>query len=129
MNKPIASVMASTVWTAGTEDTAEKVEALLNRRSLSAVPVVDETGRIFGIISAADIVRLHASKKNPRAVRAWELCTYKPLVADIKATTGDVARMMVEHRIHHVPVVEDGKLRGIVSALDFVRQYVLRAGP
>jgi len=37
---------------------------------------------------------------------------------------GDVARLMVEHRIHHVVVTEGGAIRGVVSALDFVKAFV-----
>lgn len=128
MNQPISRIMAKNVWTAAMEDTVEKVEELLNRRSLSAVPVVDEVGEIFGIISVADILHLHAAKKNPRAVRAWELCTYKPIAVSPATSIGEVARLMIKHKFHHVPVVENGKLCGIVSALDFVEQYVLKGG-
>lgn len=126
MNQPISSVMTKPVWTAAMEDTAEKVEELLTLRSLSAVPVVDENGQVFGIISAGDILHLHAARKNPRGVRAWELCTYKPVVVKPDTPVGEVARLMIAHRIHHVPVVADGKLCGIVSALDFVARYVLK---
>jgi len=55
MDEPISHLMTKSVWTVEMEDTAEKVEDLLNLRSLSAVPVVDENGAVFGIISAADM--------------------------------------------------------------------------
>jgi CBS domain-containing protein len=126
MNRPISHIMTKTVWTVALEDTAEKVEELLNRRLLSAVPVVDEKGGVFGIISAADILHLHAAKRNPKAVRAWELCTYKPIAVRPDTSVGEVAGLMVKNRIHHVPVTENGKLCGIVSALDFVEQFVLK---
>ena len=120
--------MAKTVWTAASEDTVEKVEELLTRRLLSAVPVVDEAGGVFGIISSADILHFHAAKRNPKAVRAWELCTYKPVSVPPDTSIGEVARLMIKHKIHHVPVTENGKLCGIVSALDFVEQFVLKGG-
>lgn len=120
--------MTKTVWTVAMADTAEKVEDLLNARSLSAVPVVDENGGIFGIISSADMLHLHVAKKNPKAVRAWELCTYRPMAVGPDTSIGEVARLMIEKKIHHVPVTQNGKLCGIVSALDFVEQFVLKGG-
>jgi CBS domain-containing protein len=120
--------MAKTVWTVALEDTAEKVENLLNRRSLSAVPVVDENGGVFGIISSGDMLHLHAAKKNPKAIRAWELCTYKPIAVRPDTSIGEVAKLMIKNKIHHVPVTENGKLCGIVSALDFVERFVLKGG-
>jgi CBS domain-containing protein len=128
MNEPVSHIMSKTMWTVTMEDTVEKAEELLNRRLLSAVPVVDENGGVFGIISSADILHLHAAKKNPKAIRAWELCTYKPVAVRPDTSIGEVARLMVEKRIHHVPVTENGKLCGIVSALDFVEQFVLKGG-
>lgn len=128
MDEPISRFMAKTVETAALEDTAEKVEDLLNRHSLSAVPVVDKNGGVFGIVSTADILHLHAAKKNPKAIRAWELCTYRPVAVRPDTSVGEVARMMIKHKIHHVPVTENGKLCGIVSALDFVKQFVLKGG-
>jgi CBS domain-containing protein len=126
MNEPISQFMVKTVWTAAMEDTAEQVEELLNGRSLSAVPVVDKNGGVFGIVSAAAILHLHAAKKNPKAIRAWELCTYRPVTVRPETSVAEVTRMMIEHRIHHVPVTENGKLRGIVSALDFVKWFALK---
>jgi CBS domain-containing protein len=125
MHEPISHVMSKTVWTAAMEETADKVEDLLSRHSLSAVPVVDEDGGIFGIFSAADMLHLHAAKKNPKTIRAWELCTYRPIAVRPETSVGEVARMMIKHKIHHVPVTENGKLCGIVSALDFVERFVL----
>jgi len=128
MDRPIVHIMAKTVWTVALEDTAEKVENLLNRRSLSAVPVVDENGGVFGIISSGDMLHLHAAKKNPKAIRAWELCTYKPIAVRPDTSIGEVAKLMIKNKIHHVPVTENGKLCGIVSALDFVERFVLKGG-
>jgi predicted transcriptional regulator len=128
MNEPISRIMTKTVWTAAMEDTAEKVEELLNRRSLSAVPIVDEKGGVFGIVSAADILHLHAAKRNPKTIRAWELCTYKPIAVSPETPVDEVARLMIQNKIHHVPVIERSKLCGIVSALDFVERFVLKDG-
>ena len=128
MDRPISHVMAKTVWTAAMEDTADKVEELLSRRSLSAVPVVDENRNVFGIVSTADIMHLHTAKKNPKSVRAWELCTYKPIVVHPDTSVAEVAKLMVEHKIHHILVSENWKLLGIVSALGFVERFLLKGG-
>jgi CBS domain-containing protein len=127
MNGPISHIMAKTVWTVAREDTAEKVEELLNHHLLSAVPVVEENGGVFGIISAADLLHLHAAKKHLKSVRAWELCSYKPVAVRPDTPIIEVAKLMVEKKIHHVLVTENGKLLGIVSALDFVEQIVLKS--
>jgi CBS domain-containing protein len=106
------------------EDLVQKVEEEMKLHHASSVPVVDEKGVIFGIISSPDIVHFHEAHKNPRAVRAWEMCTYKPIEVHPDATAEEVARLMVKNGIHHVVVTENGSLVGIVSSLDFVQDYL-----
>jgi CBS domain-containing protein len=129
MDRPISYMMSKSAWTVDSEDTVERVEELLNSHRLSSVPVVDSKDVIFGIISASDLAHFHAARKNPRAVRAWEICTYKPIEVAPTATVGEVARLMVENKIHHVVVCENRTVVGFVSSLDFVEQYVLKGAP
>ena len=129
MDRPISYMMTKSVWTADSQDTVERVEELFNSHRPSSVPVVDSKGVIFGIISASDLVHFHAARKNPKAVRAWEICTHKPIEVGPTATVGDVARLMVKNKIHHVVVSENRSVIGLVSALDFVEQYVLKGAP
>jgi CBS-domain-containing membrane protein len=128
MNRPISHMMAKTVLTAGTEDTIENVDTLLTSHRLSAVPIVDAKGAIFGIVSSLDLLHFNATRKNPKAVRAWELCTYKPIAVSPETPVAEVAKLMIKNKIHHILIIENGMLRGIVSALDFVEHYVLKGG-
>jgi signal-transduction protein with cAMP-binding, CBS, and nucleotidyltransferase domain len=126
MNRLISHMMTKSVWIANTEDTIEKVEDLLSSHRLSSVPVVDADGAIFGIISAPDLVLFHTQRKNPKAIRAWEICTYKPIEVGPSTSIGEVAVLMLKNKIHHVVVTENKKVQGFVSSLDFVEQYVLQ---
>ena len=116
--------MARKLRTAWTEDTIAKVEDDLSRLRLHAMPVVDADGKIFGILSAVDLAHFHAAKKNPNAVRAWELCTYKPLSVTPDTPADEVAKMMVARKIHHVLVTDGPKLLGIVSTFDFIKHFL-----
>jgi len=122
---PVARFMATRLCTVATDDTVEAVERTLENHRLSAVPVVDGKGALFGIISSADVVGFHAAKKNAKAVKAWELCTYRPHTVGREATACEVAQLMLRNRIHHVPVVENGTLVGIVSSFDFVEHFLM----
>jgi CBS domain-containing protein len=127
MDRPIAEMMTRTVWTALENDPVEKVEELMARHRLSSVPVVDARGEIFGILSSADLLRLREARGNPRATRAWELCTFRPVAASPATPAKEVARLMLKHKIHHVVVTEQGKVVGFVSALDFIERFLLNA--
>lgn len=122
MEKPVSLVMTRMVWTVDCEDTIDKVDAVLASHKISAVPVVDKQGALFGIISSRDLLQFFASRRNPRAVRAWELCTYKPITISHDTPVSEVAKIMLDRKIHHLLITEDGEFCGIVSAMDFVAQ-------
>jgi len=125
MDQPVSSLMSFPVWTVPADDTIEQVEAELRDHQLSFAPVVASPGNtVVGIISASDLLQFRTAGRDPKAVRAWEICSYKPLVVGPGTAVGEVARMMVARGIHHVVVSEDEHIRGVVSSLDFVRKFL-----
>jgi CBS domain-containing protein len=128
MDKPISAIMTKSVWCAHTADTIERVEELLRRHRLSCVPVVDSQNAVFGIIRASDLLHFHEGHKNPRLVQAWEMCTYKAVEVDPTTPATEVARLMLQHKVHHVVVSRNKLIKGFVSSLDFVEQFLLKHG-
>ena len=127
MNETIAALMTRQVRTIEMDDTVERVEAVLTEQALSWAPVIDPAGVVVGVISRADLLQFHAHARDPKAVCAWQLCTYKPVSVDESTPAGEVARTMVDRHIHHVVVTSGQRLVGVVSSLDFVRAYAERA--
>ena len=106
------------------EDSVEKVAEAMTVKFLSSVPVVNPEGEIFGVISLIDLERFRLTKQNPRSVRAWEICSFKPVLAEPGAELLEVAKRMLEHNVHHCVITENGSIMGIVSSMDFLREYV-----
>jgi len=123
MKRTVSSMMCRDVCVAGMDDTLAAVEKRLTDRHLSWVPVLEDSGAILGVISAADLLRFHAGGGDAEAVRAWQMCTYKPISVGADADLVDVARLMVDRSIHHVVVTEAGAVIGVLSSLDFVREF------
>jgi len=73
------------------------------------------------VISEWDLVRLRAMLPDLAAMRAWQLCTYRPISVQADAPAEAVAKLMVEHRIHHAAVIEHDQVVGVVSSLDLLR--------
>jgi CBS domain-containing protein len=121
MNKPISSLMSSPVWSVGMDDTVEAIESLMTRQHISWVPVVEPGGAPVGVITQSDLLQFHLRKQDPTAVPAWMICSYKPISVDADTGVDEVARLMLERRIHHVVITQAGGMVGVVSALDFVR--------
>ncbi|KIF83680.1 CBS domain-containing protein [Noviherbaspirillum autotrophicum] len=124
MNEPISSIMHTIVIPVSMDDTVEMVETLMKAKHISSAPVYDGDGAILGIVTATDLVKLHAVGKDPKAVKAWEICTYRPVEVTPATPITEVAELMIENKIHHVIVMENEAMQGIVSSLDFVRLFL-----
>lgn len=125
MDESISTMMEKSATTVDMDDKVEKVEAVLRTHNVSAVPVMDgATGITIGIISTRDLLRFHADKKDPATLRAWEICSYKPIEVSPSASVSEVAKLMVTRGIHHVVVTENQQIQGIVSSLDFVKRFI-----
>ncbi|HUP08883.1 MAG TPA: CBS domain-containing protein [Caldimonas sp.] len=120
---PISSLMSRDVVTVSLEDTVAEVEACFAEQQLGWAPVVDEHGTLMGVLSNADLVRFRAGGRDLSAVPAWQLSTYGPITVSPDTPARTVAQRMVETAIHHVVVTDEGRIVGVVSALDFVRAY------
>ena len=124
MSQPISSFMERQVWTVDMDDTVAEVEGLFARQGLSWAPVLESDRTIVGVISASDLLRFHAKGQDPTAVRAWQLCSYKPISVSPDTPVSEVARLMIERKIHHVVVTDSEGIVGVVSSLDFVRTFL-----
>ena len=123
-DQSIASLMRHEVHPVGADDTIASVEQQMLARGLSWAPVMDEDGATLGVLSSLDLVRFHADGKDAGKVRAWQICTYKPISVPPDASVAEVARLMVEAGIHHVVVQDGGGIKGVVSSMDFVRTFM-----
>jgi CBS domain-containing protein len=124
MRKQITSLIGESVITVELNDTAETVEKVLDSNQLSCVPVINDQGECFGVISAPDLVHFHNARKNPIAERAWEMCTHKTIEVSPDISVKEAAALMVKNSIHPLVVIEDGSIKGIVSSIDIIRGAV-----
>lgn len=131
METKVSTIMTPIVVSAEMQDTVEKVEHILYSNKLSAVPVIDSGGdppknECFGIINPAELALFHEMKRNPKAVRAWEICLHKPVEISPDLTVRDAAQIMVLQGIHHLVVTEHKSVKGFVSSLDLLKEFFLK---
>jgi CBS domain-containing protein len=101
-----------------------EIAATLAEKKIGAV-VVEEGGAIKGIISERDIVRAlakHGGEGLSRAARDW--MTAKVVTCKPDETINDVMQKMTTGRFRHLPVVENGRLAGIISIGDVVKRRI-----
>jgi CBS domain-containing protein len=110
------------VVTVTPETTVGTFVRLLAEHRIGAVPVVDTAGRVVGIASERDVVRglAHDPDLLGRAVSA--LMTSEVKICEMNDSVFEIMVLMTSGRFRHMPVVEAGRLVGIVSIGDVVKQ-------
>lgn len=126
----VARLMSADLKTVTRETLVEDAAAILLDNQIGSVVVVDEDGRLEGILTSTDFVRIVA-KSQPKAETTVEAyMTTDVITATAQDTVRDVADTMLEHAIHHVPVVDDaGGLIGIITSTDMAGYLSRRQSP
>ena len=136
--------MTKDVITVGPSTAVRDIATLLVRHRISAVPVVSEDGRVIGIVSQTDLG--HRSETETEKRRKWWLELFADantkardyikshgiVAQDVMtrfivsvskdAHLSEVAEILDTHRIRQVPVMQDGRLVGMISRADLVRK-------
>lgn len=113
------------VLTVRKETSIADVVRLLGERRIGAVVVSDDFHRVIGIVSERDIVRVLARSGPAGLEGAVEaIMTQKVVTCADQDTLHEVMERMTHGRFRHLPVVEDGRLAGIVSIGDVVKARI-----
>ena len=136
-------IMSSPVVTVTPDASVADVAALLLEKRISGVPVVDASGQIAGIISEGDLLRrveTNTQRHRPHwlevllgrsgdagsfikshASRVGDVMSHDVIASHPEASLRDIAELMERHGIKRVPIVDGGKLVGIVSRANLVQ--------
>ena len=91
----------------------------MHKHKIGAVLVTDAKGALAGIFTGRDLVRIIAAGKDPGATTLRSAMTGKPHTMPPGRTAIDALRVMRDGGFRHIPVVDEGKIVGIVSRGDF----------
>ncbi len=109
-------IMTSNVCTIRPEASAQEAAQLLSQKRISGLPVVNPDGKIIGIVTEADII----SKVNREGLLVADIMSHEVITVDEETSVSEIASLLTQRRIKRVPVVQKGKLVGIVSRADIV---------
>jgi CBS domain-containing protein len=116
------------VVTVTSGQTIESVVAVLTENRIGATPVLDDQGAMVGIVSERDVIRGMA-QQGAAVLRlsAEQLMTREVKTCSPSDAVVELMETMTNRRIRHLPVIENGSLRGIVSIGDVVKQRLAEA--
>lgn len=134
---PIGTLMSPQVACIRIDDSIHEALEEMVDLNFSAMPVVNHAGVCVGLLSRTDLADffLQLDRQAARAdfvrgldmddgyaIRVRELMTHDPLTISADESVVEAARLMAQHRIHHLPVVDrEGLVVGFVSSLDIAR--------
>ena len=120
----IANLLSRACITVQHDHTLRQVAGILSGNNIGAVPVLDDTGHLAGIISERDLVRTMTEKITLDTGTAADLMTRQLVTASSDISSSELITLMTQHKIRHIPIVDGQKLRGIVSIGDVVKRLL-----
>lgn len=142
-------IMRTKVLTARPDMTVRELAQLLTENHISGVPVVDDAGRLVGVVSQTDLVRhelepAEASSGGPPAfhrdpeaglprgfhslvpdyTRVSDVMTPAAITGEEETPVRDLAKLMQKNHIHRVVITREGQVRGIVTSMDLLGALV-----
>lgn len=116
----VKNIMTERVVSIGPEATIDEAVSLLLDHQVSGLPVVDEARRLLGVISEIDIIDL-VYKADPETSRVRDHMTANVRTLESDASLDDAASIFCTQAIRRIPIVEKGRLVGVLSRRDLIR--------
>lgn len=115
----VGDIMATDVKAVSVQDTFERAASALHENRISSL-IVKDGEDVAGIVTERDVVNIVAEGLDPKAVRVGERMTRDLASVDPKTDIAHAAELMKERAIRHLPVIDRGKLVGIISIRDLL---------
>lgn len=146
MTRSVASIMSRNIISVAPDTGVAQIAALLSKHGISAVPVIDASGKLLGMVSEGDLLSPFSTSNQAR--RSWwldilaegetlapefvqyvsldhhmaaDLMTRKVITATEDTSIAQVADLLIQKHIKRVPILRDGRVTGIISRADIVR--------
>jgi CBS domain-containing protein len=146
-------IMTTEVLTVSPETSIAELSKILENRKIGGLPVVDKGGRLLGVITQSDLVERARDLELPPAINILDFHFYLQIPSHLLqrvekmlgTTVGDcmtpnpvtvapdtpvarIAALMAKQKMHTIPVLEGGKIVGVIGKMDLVRAMAREPG-
>ena len=117
----VKEIMTANVKTVRAEDTVKKLAEDMVKNKIGSLVVISGSGGVVGIATERDIIEdVVLLGKSPEEIKVQDVMTKDLITINPDNTLEEAADLMVNHGIKKLPVIEGGRLVGIVTATDLI---------
>ena len=144
-------IMSKEVITVGMKTSVSELADILWKNRISGVPVLDENGNVVSVVTESDLIDqtkkihiptmisildsvifLESSKKTEKEIKKMagntvqDICSMELVSVSEDTGLDEIATIMAEKSVHTLPVIQDGKLVGVIGKSDIIRSMTTR---
>jgi CBS domain-containing protein len=121
----LGEIMAKEAFAVESSATVSEVAAAMDKGRVGSAIVMDGSW-LTGIFTERDVLRAAGSGKDLTSARVADWMTPDPVTAEPSMEAEEAAQVMLSRGFRHLPVMEDGKVTGVVSLRDVLSTRVVR---
>nr|WP_321464520.1 CBS domain-containing protein [uncultured Desulfobulbus sp.] len=139
-------IMTTNVVTVHPQTSVRELASLLLERKISGAPVVDDAGKVLGVVTESDLIfqnkrvhlptavaildafvflespeRTEQELKKMAGAKVGDICSEQPITVGPETELEEIATLMAEKKVHTLPVLDDEQLVGIIGKSDIIR--------
>jgi CBS domain-containing protein len=117
--RAVGQFMVTDLFTVHPDDLVDFAASLMEWEHIRHVPVEDDQGKLVGLVSHRDLLRMVARGKG-EGIPVRDVMKADPITVTPETSTTDVIRMMREHQVSCLPVIKDDRLVGLETERDLI---------
>ncbi|UOR12948.1 CBS domain-containing protein [Halobacillus amylolyticus] len=116
--KTVKDVMTSDVSVCQSNETLYDAASMMKQQNVGAIPIADENGQLMGMVTDRDLVIRGYAGKSPDTTPIQQVMSDHLYHVSPETSLEEASQLMAKHQVRRLPVVENGKLTGIISLGD-----------
>ena len=129
MNDHVSTIMTRSLITVKPEDSLVETKKIFTRKRIHHLPVVDDNEKLVGLVTTRDLLFLNKPFEEYQNLLVREVMKSKLATLAPTEKIATAAEVFLENLFHAVPIVEDGRLVGIVTSFDVMKYNFKKAYP
>lgn len=119
VNLPIAKIMTENVVFARETDSIDKVAHMMLEKGVGGCPIVDNEGKVLGVVSERDFIKGAAGKRAGRRVQ--DIMSKEVISISPSTSIGNAAKVIIGKGVRRLPVIQNGGLMGVLRTTSILR--------